>query len=84
MRIDNSQCTPALIDNDKCYSKFKCSLSELNSMPFYTITAIREKETGTYYLNDEYGDLILLLVLLSTKMVKLKFTKTATLKTLLK
>ncbi len=76
ININDSQWQPSLINNDKCYSKFNCFYSEIDAIPFYTITAIKEnevgtdqknseklwlqimnsKDTGTYYLNDEYGD----------------------------
>ncbi|GAA3652418.1 DUF5025 domain-containing protein [Flavivirga jejuensis] len=53
MTVNDSQWTPTLIDNDECYSKFNCFFSEVDFIPLYTITAIKENETETDQKNSE-------------------------------
>lgn len=42
MNINDQLWEPSLVGNDSCFSKFSCTYSEVDMIPFYTIKGIKE------------------------------------------
>lgn len=49
MTLNDQLWQPSLIENDSCYSTFRCDLSEIDDSPFYTIQAFRDSQSRSNF-----------------------------------